>query len=61
MSDVKHYDSYCAYVGCDAVNCSYNKEGSRCTAEQIKVDGKRAHSTGETCCKTFKPRGEGLI
>ena len=39
-----------------AANCSYHGESDSCTAEHIKVDGKRARSTGETCCTTFRPK-----
>lgn len=43
-------------IGCDAANCSYHDELDNCTAGHIKVDGKRAKSTGETCCSTFRPK-----
>ncbi len=54
MNDGK---SKCACtIGCDAENCAYNKDGCTCTAEHIRVDGKRAHCTNETCCQTFEEK-----
>lgn len=43
-------------IGCDAANCEYNEHGTGCNADRIKVDGRTAHTTGETCCSTFKQR-----
>ena len=54
MNDTKRYGK-CSDVGCDAESCVYNENGCCCTAEHINVDGKRSHSTCETCCSTFKP------
>ncbi len=45
-----------AAIGCDAENCEYNEHGSACGAERIRVDGRTAHTTGETSCSTFKPK-----
>ena len=45
-----------ATIGCDAANCSFHGEADSCTAEHLKVDGKRARSTGETSCSTFRPK-----
>ena len=56
MSDTKRYSGKSATIGCDAANCSYHDELDNCTAGHIKVDGKRAESTGETCCSTFRPK-----
>lgn len=56
MSDTKRYSGKSAIIGCDAANCSYHDELDNCTAGHIKVDGKRAKSTGETCCSTFRPK-----
>ena len=39
-----------ATIGC------FHGEADSCTAEHIKVDGKRARSTGETSCSTFRPK-----
>ena len=55
MNDNKKHTGKTA-IGCDAANCSYHGESDSCTAEHIKVDGKRARSTGETCCTTFRPK-----
>ena len=43
-------------IGCDAANCAYNEHGTACSAEHIRVDGKSARSTGETCCSTFRTK-----
>lgn len=56
MNDTKKYGGNCRSVGCDAENCAYNEDGCTCCAEHIKVDGKKAQRTGETCCSTFEPR-----
>ena len=45
-----------AVIGCEAENCAYNCHGRSCSAGSIRVDGKSAHTTGETSCSTFKPR-----
>ncbi len=44
-------------IGCDAANCEYNEHGTACNAAHIKVDGRTAKTTGETCCSTFKTKG----
>lgn len=54
MSDTKRYGK--SEIGCDAEHCVYNEDGEICFADHIKVDGKRAQCTGETCCSTFKPK-----
>ncbi|MFD1020429.1 DUF1540 domain-containing protein [Thalassobacillus hwangdonensis] len=45
-------------VLCEVVNCVYNREGEKCGADKIYVvshQGKKAHNSEETDCKTFKP------
>lgn len=44
-------------IGCDAANCEYNEHGVGCNAEHIRVDGKTAKTTAETCCSTFRQKG----
>lgn len=56
MSDNKKNSCKTA-IGCDAANCEYNEHGTGCIADHIRVDGRNAHSTGETCCSTFKQKG----
>ena len=45
-----------AVIGCDAENCEFNEHGASCTASRIRVDGRAAHTTGETCCSTFREK-----
>ena len=54
--NIRRTNGKSATIGCDAANCSYHGESDSCTAEHIKVGGKRARSTGETCCTTFRPK-----
>ncbi len=56
MSDTKRYGKCQGSVGCDAANCVYNEDGCTCCADHIKVDGRCAQCTGETCCSTFKAK-----
>lgn len=56
MSDTKRYGEKMSSIGCDAENCAFNEGGCTCKAEHIKVDGRCAECTGETCCSTFKPK-----
>ncbi|MEL3972524.1 DUF1540 domain-containing protein [Rossellomorea oryzaecorticis] len=45
-------------VLCEVSNCKYNKEGKKCSADQIFVvshKGNKAHNSEETDCKTFEP------
>ena len=44
--NIRRTNGKSATIGCDAANCSYHGESDSCTAEHIKVDGKRARSTG---------------
>ncbi len=53
MSDSKKRG---AVIGCDAENCEFNEHGASCTASRIRVDGRAAHTTGETCCSTFREK-----
>ncbi len=56
MSETKKNSCKTA-IGCDAANCEYNEHGTACNAEHIRVDGRNAHSVGETCCSTFRAKG----
>ncbi|HSH25816.1 MAG TPA: DUF1540 domain-containing protein [Massilibacterium sp.] len=45
-------------VLCEVNNCSYWKQGNKCSAEQIFVvsqNGNHAKHQEETDCKTFEP------
>ena len=55
MNDNKKHSVKTA-IGCDAANCAYNENGHGCNAEHIRVDGRTAKTTGETCCSTFKAK-----
>ena len=44
-------------IGCDVTNCTYNENGTKCTAQHIVVENKRATTQAETYCSTFCPRG----
>lgn len=43
---------------CSAKNCAYN-EDMYCSKGEILVGGDEAQSSGETCCTSFRERGEG--
>lgn len=40
-------------IYCDAQNCIYNEQGSKCAAGNISVGTKNASSANETLCGTF--------
>ena len=46
-------------LDCSATNCFYNKE-KRCSKGGIQVEGRTAEKTSETCCGSFKERGESM-
>lgn len=60
MNDNKKHTGKTA-IGCDAANCAYNEHGTACSAEHIRVDGKSARSTGETCCSTFRSKDSAMF
>jgi hypothetical protein len=39
-------------VNCEAVNCKYN-HNLMCHADEIKIDGSRAHNSKDTFCSSF--------
>ncbi|MGL5329542.1 MAG: DUF1540 domain-containing protein [Peptostreptococcaceae bacterium] len=41
-----------AQVGCNIMNCSHN-DGGTCYANKISVNGKKARTSGHTCCSSF--------
>ena len=43
---------------CSAIRCAYNKE-QLCSKGCISVAGESAKSAEETCCDSFRERGEG--
>lgn len=43
-------------LDCTVVGCMYNSDKS-CRKEMITVGGHEAHSSSETACKSFAPRG----
>lgn len=45
-------------LDCTVVNCSYNKDKS-CKLADIRVEGKGAHTSSETCCGSFAARNCG--
>ena len=47
-------------IGCDVTNCTYNENGTKCTAQHIVVENERATTQAETYCSTFKNKGSGL-
>ena len=47
-------------IGCDVTNCTYNENGTKCTAQHIVVENKRDTTQAETYCSTFKNKGSGL-
>ncbi len=44
-------------IGCDVSNCAFNANGTKCTAEHISVENKRATTQTETYCSTFRSKG----
>ncbi|GLB58611.1 DUF1540 domain-containing protein [Cytobacillus sp. NCCP-133] len=49
-------------VLCEVNNCSFWKNGNRCSADQIYVvshTGETADNSKETDCKTFEPHDLG--
>lgn len=40
-------------IGCDVKNCSYNENGTVCTAKHISVENTKATTQAETYCSTF--------
>ncbi len=40
-------------IACEATNCTYNINGSQCTAAKIQVTPKQAKASEETDCATF--------
>ena len=42
------------HIHCDAKNCEYHGEDSRCMAGDISVGCKNACCCSETACETFK-------
>ncbi len=46
-------------LDCSVTNCFYNKE-KRCSKGGIQVEGRMAEKTSETCCGSFKERGESM-
>lgn len=45
------------YLDCSVTGCVYNEDRCCCKGD-IKVDGSEAKRTEETCCGSFKQRGE---
>jgi len=43
-------------VECGVINCRYNENGSKCTADCIKVKNESAMKQAETFCGTFSAR-----
>ena len=39
-------------INCSVENCSYN-QGKYCCASVVKIEGRSANVTEETCCSTF--------
>lgn len=40
-------------LDCTATNCIYN-QNKVCAKDQVQVVGEQAHTSGETCCQSFK-------
>ena len=40
-------------IGCDVKNCTYNENGTVCTAQHISVENTKATTQAETYCSTF--------
>ncbi|MBQ7548383.1 MAG: DUF1540 domain-containing protein [Clostridia bacterium] len=45
-------------IHCNAKNCVYNEEGSKCVAGHIEVGPSSACTCAETICATFEPSAE---
>lgn len=45
------------YLDCSVTGCVYNEDKCCCKGD-IKVEGREAEKTNETCCGSFKERGE---
>ena len=43
-------------VKCEVVNCMYNEKRSHCMAKEVKIGPTFAAMTGDTICRTFKPK-----
>lgn len=42
-------------IKCNAVNCVYNEDGSKCIAGHIEIGPSSACTCAETICATFEP------
>ena len=42
-------------IDCRVENCYYNKNGTACTAGEIRVGPTNASTTYDTACATFRP------
>ena len=47
-------------LSCSAMTCVYN-QNELCSKGDIRVGGSGAKSSMETCCESFKERGEGTM
>ena len=47
-------------LSCSAMTCVYN-QNELCSKGDIRVGGSGAKSSMETCCESFKERGEGSM
>lgn len=45
------------YLDCTVTGCVYNEDKCCCKGD-IKVEGREAETTEQTCCGSFKERGE---
>ena len=45
-------------LDCTVTSCMYNKEKS-CCKDNIQVEGNNAKHSRDTCCSSFRERGEG--
>lgn len=45
-------------LDCTVTSCMYNKEKS-CCKDNIQVEGNNAKHSKDTCCSSFRERGEG--
>lgn len=54
MASLGHINEHMS-VNCEATNCRFNRN-LLCHAEEIKIDGTRAHHSNETFCSSFDPR-----
>ena len=48
------------YLDCTVTGCVYNEDRC-CTKGDIRVDGHQAKRTEETCCSSFRRRGENSV